>query len=780
MARRLFPKKARQRGLGLEDNKERTACKDQLVAIVAERVREHHCEFRLHFFGETIGHDPRWWGESDVKSSFPDAFANWKSDILPRGNHTCKSLCSSFTRHVGVLLEKNLILACRQSQLLLWQIFVPILLVIVIATLESGILATTVDIMDPSLCTDPPCTTIAFAPASLSVKSEHILREVATRSNLNFEHNFVPLLAPASSADPPVPHLWCIGRSDLPCPGHGCPGCTTLAEFADLPDPDSCDLPGLVLNASRLHAQGNLDALASPHPPFVPLLHPCAFFHDVATLTEVMMQPGHQIQQVVQLSAQYIEDSLQAVMARSNTTANARNPSHLLRIPSAEAMGDVGHFGLEDGYILWFNASRRHYPYQDRSENAIRLKKVLDETLMLRKLRIISEGSPEPNATSLLELSIRMQWEPYPSIASRTGDFLASEYGALCFSIPALVLFHTLVLSIGWEQDSRLFMRLKLMGMLPMAYHFSWLVTVVVQSAISSGTLCVLGLARGIPFFVQSSPGIPFLIFFIFGISMGSFAMALTACVRLCQPTNPSWSYGISMLVLLTAIFPQLLVCTSLAGPTLFFFWSVPQSGSTGVLEVLWWFPPYHFAKAYDDVCAVACVEGGYYGVADAGLPRVLQVSSNSSFSSTDGVSAVLPSLFETCQNMVLLSAAFALVALFVEMQEVVWFVLGCVLRARTRSTTEARAAILADGIAKNYNHCRLGKIECTCYRCGRDKNYNDYQLQPTTLRFHHGKIYGIVGNNGAGTCVFCFRSHSVKDRQSHTLTLVGQARRHC
>ena len=377
------------------------------------------------------------------------------------------------------------------------------------------------------------------------------------------------------------------------------------------------------------------------------------------------------------------------------------------------------------------------------------LKRVLDEVVMLRKLRAVAQrkdnDSPSP------ELSVNVQWQPYPSTPPTPLDafFVSDNYGAVFMILPIMVLFHGLFCSLTWEHTSGMFIQLQCIGLLPLVHSCSWLLTGTVLSFVSAVVTCVSGGVAEIPFFVRTSSIYTVSLFFLFGVSVTAWCLCLAAIVRRlpllaarsCSPTP--W--------VVAALFIQLLSACSLpATPSLL---SVPSPPFLAGLAsfLAWTFPPYHFAKGHADICAKVCgqIDHGFHGN-EAASGRIVAVLG------LEELRTELPSLEVTLGNLVAVTLFYFLLTAVVENLDLIGHGIH-VLRARhigggvgvTPASREERSQKRVQLLHVSKRHrvwCGKGGW---CWPCGLKTEV--LALRALSLTLNGSEIVAVMGRNGAG-----------------------------
>ena len=723
---------------------------EDVVIIVAERVHPvRGCELKLIFFGDSPQNNKRWWQASDVVSSFPLAYAKWRDSVIQHQSCPYTWFPFLFLRQIGVLLEVQLLTAVRGGTLLFYQIIVPVCVVIAMQLIESGAHSytsahvnsfnATRSVPDPVPCSGESCTSVLFAPPTLTPSYLSTLREVAARSNLRF-NDFVPLERPSPTpASGPLRNTgepkWCVGRSNLRCPGPGCPGCVAQTTFPQLPDARSCDLPKIIKKASR-YAKSNSTGVS----PFVPLLLPCVFFQDLDLLSLRLRHSSSEVRHALQLTSQYVHDAF-AGMVQQQSNPAGHSKLHM----------DMLQLGVDDGYVLWVNATTDNaYPLQWRGDESMALKRVLDEVLMLRKLRMAKTEGHDDDSPSP-DLSVHVQWQPYPSIspAPLGANFVSDNYGAVFLILPIMVLFHSLFNTLTREHTSGMFIQLQCMGLLPLAHSCSWLLTGTVLSFVSAVVTCVSGGVADIPFFVRSSSAYTITLFFLFGVNVTAWCLCLAAIVR--RLPLPAAKSCLSTPWVAAAMFIQLLSACSLSGtPSLL---SVPSpSFLAGLASFLAWaFPPLHFAKGHADICAKACGQTGHgFDWNEATSGRKVDVIG------LEELRAELPSLEFTLGDMVAVTFFYLILTALVENLDLIGHSIR-VLRARhirggvgvTPASRDERSQKRVQLLHVSKRHrvwCGKGG---RCCGCGPQTEV--LALPALSLTLNGNEVVALMGRNGAG-----------------------------
>ena len=715
---------------------QKTTHTEDVVVIVAERVDPARgCELKLNFFGDTPQNNKRWWQASDVASSFPNAYAKWRNSVIDDEPRLYVWLPLLFLRQIGVLLEVNLLMTVRGCAMphLFYQVVVPICVVIAMQFADNGVYSfpsahknmsiapRTVPDLNP--CVGESCTSVLFAPPTLSPGYLSTLQEVAARTNLQFE-DFVPLERPSpSTTSDSMPgtgrHDWCIGRTNLQCPGAACPSCAAQAMFPQLPDGNSCDLPAEIEKLSRA-AKHNRTASGSP---FVPLLLPCAFFRDLDLLS-MRMKHFPQVQHALQLTGQYVHDAFAGMVSQANFVRRPALPKELL------------HLGVDDGYVLWLNVSANSpYPQGWPGEQSLSLKRVVDEVIMLRKLRTVAQlGGPKADPNP--QLSVHVQWAPCPIAApTRDAHLVSDRYGTICLILPITILFCGLFRHLNWEHTSGMLVQLQCMGLLPLARLCAWLTTGAILSLVSAIVTCACGGLAGMPFFVSTAASSTVSLFAFFGLSVTAWCLCLAAFVR--RLPWPATAYTTTPWVVVAMFINLLSACS----PSLL---SLPSASAlSGLVACLaWTFPAFHFARGYGAICGAEALGG--QTMAALGLGQ-LQTE--------------LPSLEATLGNLVALTMMYFVLAACFENWDLIGHGIrvfrtqrmrgGAGVTPASRDCERARVQLLQ--VSKRYRTwCGGGSGGWgSCCRCGANRDAP--ALRAVSLTLNGDAVVAVMGRNGAG-----------------------------
>lgn len=190
----------------------------------------------------------------------------------------------------------------------------------------------------------------------------------------------------------------------------------------------------------------------------------------------------------------------------------------------------------------------------------------------------------------------------YPSIPSRlleNADAVAT-YGGFYFYFVAMVNFVITLLEVMREKEKKLRKSLIIIGLKTNAYWFSWILTSIVFSIISSVVLCLFGLILRLSFFTNSNFFVLVIIMFVFIMSMQFFAFFLVSII---SKTNTAYTVAYALIILGLIIQSML---TNAAVIELLYSDDLPEF--VGYIKLaLYAYPPFSFSILIAQVVLKAC-----------------------------------------------------------------------------------------------------------------------------------------------------------------------------
>jgi len=241
-------------------------------------------------------------------------------------------------------------------------------------------------------------------------------------------------------------------------------------------------------------------------------------------------------------------------------------------------------------YNLHLNSTESAWPLRRRSF-APETKRALDEAALA-----LLSGSPSA--------SLLAQQRPFPVPRSRlAGVDLAGAEGAVFFCLPPMLLCFHMLTELVSEKQRRVRLALAAAGATRAAYFTAWGMHALALAALSASTQLASGAILGFDVFRRASPPAVWLIFFLF-----SFAMAALGAAASALTTTSEQAQSLGYSAILTGVTFQILLSTGFGGT----IEALTQRRAglprwflcARALARLW--PPFHFAKAYDDVASLA------------------------------------------------------------------------------------------------------------------------------------------------------------------------------
>ena len=160
-----------------------------------------------------------------------------------------------------------------------------------------------------------------------------------------------------------------------------------------------------------------------------------------------------------------------------------------------------------------------------------------------------------------------------------------------------MVNFLMVLNTIVGEKEYRLRHGMQMMGLKPSVYWLSWFVVNMTIVFFSSLLEVAFGIAFQFNVFVNASFAALFLLFFIFGLSMITFAFFITTFVRKVKS-----AVAAGMLTLVLGLVFQIAIFSSTF--TTYIWWSDTTSPAGWI--VLMFLPFFNFGKVYTDIALLA------------------------------------------------------------------------------------------------------------------------------------------------------------------------------
>eukprot|EP01102_Stenamoeba_stenopodia_P000164 TRINITY_DN1012_c0_g1_i2.p1 TRINITY_DN1012_c0_g1~~TRINITY_DN1012_c0_g1_i2.p1 ORF type:complete len:812 (-),score=158.73 TRINITY_DN1012_c0_g1_i2:99-2534(-) len=240
-------------------------------------------------------------------------------------------------------------------------------------------------------------------------------------------------------------------------------------------------------------------------------------------------------------------------------------------------------------YSIWYNSSQCSEMVLSVSDcPSSRL-----ETLNAVNNALIAAYNQQMNTT----IEVSLATSKFPEVQDL--DDLVIDYGPLFFICCSLILYISILYQIVHEKENFLRQGMRAMGLKSSMYWGSWIITSIALSLLMTLLLIGTGFATGISFFTETNVFVNFLVFFLFNVSMGQFALL---CSTLMETTKISVVVSI-MIVIVAMIFA--------AGFSLFGNIIRPKlyngtASSKVILVVLTLFPVFHYSKAIGDITSVS------------------------------------------------------------------------------------------------------------------------------------------------------------------------------
>eukprot|EP00667_Euglena_gracilis_P000155 EG_transcript_155 len=381
------------------------------------------------------------------------------------------------------------------------------------------------------------------------------------------------------------------------------------------------------------------------------------------------------------------------------------------------------------GYWLWFNQTAD--------------KRLAMETRVAVDNAILRRQTGKPDAA----IEVSLSSFPKPPWRNARVDFPAGS-GGIWYYIPLMIIFFFLMMELVAEKEQRQRVGMEVMGLYRSAYWLSWIIYAAMMLTASTFIIQASGLLFRFSFFKNSNPLVIFLLFELYGASVAAAAFLLSTLI---PTTRTAQTIGFGM-VLGGFVFQGIisgdyaLLIHILDAPRL----SLSERIMKNVLN---FYPPYHFAKAYYGITALSSdtmiddelVMGVGFTWSDLFVRRQHKIPF---MNLTVYPEPLLHSFFWLLGNMFL----YALLALYLDLAQhygLLWPLSGAFWGCRSHAVPQAAAALRTD---------EFGDEDVRQEKDAVDAATEDVIADKALLVSHVGKIYQ------SGGCGFARRVEAVTD----------------
>jgi len=231
-------------------------------------------------------------------------------------------------------------------------------------------------------------------------------------------------------------------------------------------------------------------------------------------------------------------------------------------------------------YNTTANFNQTTSPY---SLNLASLARGIDEA-------IVQYANGDPNIKAEFDLDIK----EFPTIGNEGyEDYIASSSGPIVFFIVSMVIFIYMLNDIVSEKETKVRYSMEMMGLKRSVYWTSWVIVYFIFFFINSFSTVIFGKLFGYSFFTKTEFMVLFVLFFLYGLSMGSFGIFITTLV---SRTKTAILIGISFLIL-GFLFNSIVGNDSVG----YLFWN--EDINPRYRRIFSWLIPFfNFTKAFVDI----------------------------------------------------------------------------------------------------------------------------------------------------------------------------------
>jgi len=188
-------------------------------------------------------------------------------------------------------------------------------------------------------------------------------------------------------------------------------------------------------------------------------------------------------------------------------------------------------------YQVWFNSTSNYNKTDSYSSKIASIARGIDEA-------IVQYANGNPNIKAKFDVDLKdfpeLPFEGYQELTITLA-------GPMVFFCVSMVIFINILNTLVAEKESKTRYSMEMMGLKRSVYWLSWTIIYVVYYIVNTLFTILFGFLFGYSFFTNTSFIILFLVFFVYGIAMGAFAMFITTLVK---NTRTAILIGISFLIL--------------------------------------------------------------------------------------------------------------------------------------------------------------------------------------------------------------------------------------
>ncbi|ORX80160.1 hypothetical protein BCR32DRAFT_261302 [Anaeromyces robustus] len=188
-------------------------------------------------------------------------------------------------------------------------------------------------------------------------------------------------------------------------------------------------------------------------------------------------------------------------------------------------------------YQVLYNSTAHFNSTDSLNTKIASLARGLDEAIVK-----YANGNPNSNTEFKIDL------KDFPELGFEGyGKYAMSYYSPTIFFCISMVIFINILSTIVSEKETKVRYSMEMMGLKKSVYWASWAIVYIIYYILNTFFMIILGKLFGYSFFVKTEFMVTFVVFFFYGIAMGSAAMFITTFVH---RTKTAVLIGISILII--------------------------------------------------------------------------------------------------------------------------------------------------------------------------------------------------------------------------------------
>ncbi|ORX68901.1 P-loop containing nucleoside triphosphate hydrolase protein [Anaeromyces robustus] len=234
-------------------------------------------------------------------------------------------------------------------------------------------------------------------------------------------------------------------------------------------------------------------------------------------------------------------------------------------------------------YQVLYNSTANFNGTDSYSTHIVSIARGIDEA-------IVKFANGDPNIKAEFDLDLK----DFPKLGFEGyQDYIASANGPSVFFVVSMVIFINMLSNIVSEKETKVRYSMEMMGLKRSVYWTSWAIVYFIFFFINAFSTVIFGKLFGYTFFTKTDFMVLLLLFFLFGLAMGSMAIFITTLVN---KVKLSVLIGISILIIgfmFNSIFGNDILC--------YLFWSdsISQNWRKAFSYLI---PFFNFSKAFVDI----------------------------------------------------------------------------------------------------------------------------------------------------------------------------------